>query len=153
MATSVVDYKFIARPNRSLSPRGMAYVVLLLAAISLSIATAFGLAGAWMVFPFAGLELLGLAYAFYLLHCHAGDYESITISGDHLAVEKRDYKNVCQVEFHRYWAQIVLRETPAGEQRLWLRSHGKEIEFGRYISSQQRLDLARELKRQIGAGH
>lgn len=153
MAASIVDYEFITRPNCSLSRSGAVRVIGCLAAFSLSIALAFALAGAWMVLPFAGLELLALAYAFYLIRCHAGDYESITISGDRLAVEKHDYKNTSQVVFHRYWAQIVLRDAPGGEQRLWLRSHGKEVEIGRYMNNEQRLVLARQLQQRTGAGY
>jgi hypothetical protein len=41
--------------------------VLAIAAVSLLIAVAFALAGAWLVLPFAGLELAGLAWAL----CHA----------------------------------------------------------------------------------
>ena len=37
--------------------------VLAIAAVSLLIAVAFALAGAWLVLPFAGLELAGLAWA------------------------------------------------------------------------------------------
>lgn len=153
MAASIVDYKHVARPNCSLSPRGMTIVLTCIAVLPLTVAFACSLAGAWMVLPFAGLELLGVAYAFYLIHCHAGDYESITITGDDLAIEQRNYKNIRQVVLHRYWARIVLRECPGGEQRLWLRSHGKEVEIGRYINNEQRLSLARQLQQRTGAGY
>jgi uncharacterized membrane protein len=151
MGASVVDYKVVARPNCSLSSKEMVRVVAVLAFFSLSVAIAFGIAGAWMVFPFAGLELLALAYAFYFVHCHAGDYESITIDGDDLVVEKHRYKNTSQVVFHRYWAQVILRGPPGGEQRLWLRSHGEEVEVGRFMNQDQRLALAQQLKRRTGA--
>ena len=40
-----------------------AVAILALAAVSLVIAGAFALAGAWLVLPFAGLELAGLGWA------------------------------------------------------------------------------------------
>lgn len=153
MATSVVDYKIVVRPNCASSPHEMAKVVAALAIFSLSIAIAFGFAGAWLVFPFAGLELLALAYAFYFIHCHAEDYESITIEGDHLAIEQHHYKNTSQVVFHRYWAQVIVRKSPSGEHRLWLRSHGNEVEIGRFMNDRQRLDLAEQLQMHTGAFH
>ena len=147
-----VDYKIIARPNRSLSAQGMVRVVALIASISLMVGLGFSLVGAWMVLPFAGLEVLALAYAFYFINCHADDYESITIEGDSLAVEKRNYKNTSQIVFNRYWARVLLRELPGGEQSLLLRSHGKEIEFGRrFMNNDQRLALAKQLKKRVGA--
>jgi uncharacterized membrane protein len=145
------SYKVIARPNRSLSSKGMVRVVVLIAAFSLVVAFGFSLAGAWLVLPFAGLELLALAYAFYYINCHAEDYESITIDGDSLAVEKRYYKNTSQIVFNRYWARVLLRELPSGEQSLLLRSHGKEVEFGRhFMNNEQRLALAQQLKKRVG---
>jgi uncharacterized membrane protein len=151
MTTSVVDYKITARPNCSLSGTETAVVVAFIGLISLSVAIGFSLAGAWLVFPFAGLELLVVAYAFYYINCHAGDYESITIDGDHLAVEKRSYKKTSRVMFHRYWARVDLIETPGGGQRLRLRSHGKEVEFGRYLNNEQCAVLVQQLRRRTGA--
>lgn len=148
---SVQDTQIVARPNKSLSTTGMVNVVAIIASVSLLIAIGFGLLGAWLVLPFAGLEVLALAYAFYYINCHASDYESITITGDRLAVEKRNYNNISQVVFNRYWARVTLRELPSGDQSLLLRSHGKEIEFGRhFLNNEQRLALAQQLKKRVG---
>jgi uncharacterized membrane protein len=148
---SVQDAQIVARPNKSLSATGMIKVVAIIASISLIIAIGFGLLGAWLVLPFAGLEVLALAYAFYYINCHASDYESITIDGDRLAVEKRSYKKTSQVVFNRYWARVLLRELPSGDQSLLLRSHGKEVEFGRhFLNNEQRLALAQQLKARVG---
>ena len=148
---SVQDAQIVARPNKSLSATGMVKVVAVIASISLVIAIGFGLLGAWLVLPSAGLEVLALAYAFYYINCHASDYESITIDGDRLAVEKRNYKNTSQVVFNRYWARVSLRELPSGDQSLLLRSHGKEVEFGRhFLNNEQRLALAQQLKTRVG---
>jgi uncharacterized membrane protein len=144
------DFSITAKPNCSLTPDQRLWVFAAIASFSLIVATGFTLAGAWMVFPFAGLELLALGFAFYVIHCHSGDYESITIAGDDLAVETRHYKNISRVVFHRYWARVVLRGTAGGEQRLWLRSHGREVEFGRYLNNDARLVLASQLKRRTG---
>lgn len=151
MASSVVDYRIIARPNSSLSPRGRIAVVALLASFSLAVAIGFSLIGAWLVLPFAGLELLAVAYAFYYINCHAGDYESITIEGDRLEVEKHSYKNTSQIVFQCYWARVLLRDLPGGDKSLLLRSHGKEVEFGRhFMNNDQRLALAQQLKKRVG---
>jgi uncharacterized membrane protein len=153
MATSVVAYKVTARPNSSLTQRETAVVVALIGLFSLSVAIGFSLAGAWLVLPFAGLEVLTVAGAFYYVTCHAGDYESITIEGDHLVVEKRSYNETSQKVFHRYWARVELFETPTGDQRLRLRSHGTEIEFGRFLNNEQQIALAQQLKRRVGVGY
>ena len=51
-------------PNCSISPTGLLCAFAALAAVTLAIATGFALMGAWLVLPFAGLEVLALGVAF-----------------------------------------------------------------------------------------
>ena len=151
VVASVLDYRFVAKPNCSLSRSGRVCVVAVLAFFSLTVAAGFSLAGAWLVFPFAGLELMAVGYAFYHIGRHADDYESISIQGDELAIEVRDDSKVSRSVFHCYWARVELREGPGNTRHLWLCSHGKEIEVGRFMSDQQRSELAGQLKKRTGA--
>ena len=50
-----------------MSPAGLAVAFAALAAITLAIGVGFAMIGAWMVLPFAGLEvlMLGVAYVVY----------------------------------------------------------------------------------------
>jgi uncharacterized membrane protein len=50
--------------NCSISPRALAGVFAALAAVTLLIGVGFALVGAWLVLPFAGLEVLMLVAAF-----------------------------------------------------------------------------------------
>jgi uncharacterized membrane protein len=154
VALSAVDYRIIAKPNCSLSSKERLAVVVLIASFSLMIATGFVLAGAWLVLPFAGLEIMAIAAAFYYVNCHSRDYESITIEGDKLAIEKHSYKQTSEIVFNRYWARVLLRDLPGGDQALLLRSHGKEVEFGRhFMNNDQRLALAKQLQKRVGVIH
>lgn len=141
----------IDRPNCSLTPTGRVKVFAVLAGFSLMVAFGFTLAGAWLVFPFAGLELIALGYAFLYVGRHAEDYESITVAGDKLIVMRHTRTGVCRLEFQRYWVQVVLRGMRNGEVQTWLRSHGKEVEVGRYMNAEQRQTLARQLRQHTGA--
>ncbi len=148
--SSVANYQIISKPNCSLTPSGRLRLVLFLSVIPLSIAIAFAIAGIWIVLPFAGLELSALAYAFYYINCHAEDYESITIEDSRLVVERRSNKHTSQYVLNPYWAKVVIENAPSGMQ-LWLRSHGKDIEIGRFMNSEQRVNLARQLQSRTGA--
>jgi uncharacterized membrane protein len=53
--------------NCSISPAAFAGVLALLAVVTLSIGIGFALMGAWLILPFAGLEVLALGAAF-LVH-------------------------------------------------------------------------------------
>ena len=50
--------------RNSISPAGFAGAFALLAVVTLAIGVGFALVGAWLVLPFAGLEVLGLGAAF-----------------------------------------------------------------------------------------
>ena len=148
---ATANFEVIAKPNSSLTAKGRVYAVMVIAAFSLAVAGAFSLIGAWFVLPFAGLELVAVGYAFYYIDCHSQDYESIVIDGDQIAIEKKNDKVVSRIIFNRYWAKVFLRDMPSGDQMLLLRSHGKEVSFGRcFMTNEQRLELAKQLKERVG---
>ena len=139
------EYVFTARRNNSLSSSGRLLVFGFILTVSLGIAAAFSLIfGAWPILPFAGIEMGVLYLAFRYVDRHAGDYERITIRGDSVAVEVREGRGVTRFELNRCWARLVC-EGP----RLALRSHGREIEVGRHLCEEQRLDMARDLAREL----
>ncbi len=121
-----------------------------LATIPLLVAVGFTLVGMWMVLPFFGLELLALGYAFYYVNCHAGDYESIRIENGSLIVERRNRNDISRDIFKTYWVQVVMQNQAPRELRLYLRSHGKELEIGLYMTSKQRAELGAQLRKRVG---
>lgn len=62
-----------AKRYRSISPLGLALVFGGLAALTLSIGAAFAALGAWLILPFAGLEVAGLCAAFWYVARRAAD--------------------------------------------------------------------------------
>ena len=155
MAVSDLGYKIIATPNNSLSPSDSVKLLAAMAAVALLIAFGFAHVGAWLVLPFAGLEILAFSYAFYYVHLHSGDFESITIENDRVVVERKSYNKLTTMVFQRYWAQISVRNVESkkgvsGKSGLFISSHGNEVEFGRnFINDEQRIELARELRQKI----
>ena len=141
------EYVYTARRNNSLSSSGRRLVFVFILAVSLGIAAVFSLAfGAWPIMPFAGLEMTVLYFAFRYMDRHAADYERVTVRGGSIAVEVREGTQVNRLELSRYWAKIVCDQDRA---RLALRSHGREIEVGRHLCEEQRLAMARELRREL----
>jgi uncharacterized membrane protein len=55
-----------------MSPAGLAVAFATLAAITLAIGAGFAMIGAWLVLPFAGLEVLMLGVAFVVYARRAG---------------------------------------------------------------------------------
>jgi len=64
--------RLILKRNCSMSPAGLAMALGALAALTLAIGVGFAFFGAWLVLPFAGLEVLMLAAAFFVYARRAG---------------------------------------------------------------------------------
>jgi len=144
------EFLLVARRNNSLSSTGRALVFGSLVALSLAISLAFAFQGAWFILPFAGAEMVVLFLAFRLIERHAGDFESIAIRGERVVVERWETGRVSRYEFNRHWAQVVVNQSvPHGNSVLALRSHGREVEFGRHLTDQQRDALAQTLRLQL----
>jgi len=142
------EFSLVARRNNSLSSTGRLVAFAFIFVVSVGIAAAFATFGAWLILPFAGLEMLVLFLAFCYVERHAADYERIAIDGDTVMVELFEAGTAHSQAFNRYWARVVVS---ADGSRLALRSHGRELAIGRYMSDEQRLDLARALKRRMHA--
>ena len=55
-----------------MSPAGLALALAGLAVLTLAIGAGFAVIGAWLVLPFAGLEVLALAVAYFVYARRAG---------------------------------------------------------------------------------
>lgn len=143
------DARFIIRPTLSLSPRAMLLFYLLVCAFTLVINIGFILAGAWLVLPFAGLELLALGLAQWFVLKLAEQTEVITIKGDDIHVFYKDHKVSKEWQFHRYWTRVVLSRDIKSwyPNKLFIRSHGRSVEIGSCLTDQERETLSLDLKK------
>lgn len=64
-------FSVLLKRNCSISPAALARVFALLVAVTLGIGIAFAAVGAWLVLPFAGIEVVVLAAAFIAKARHA----------------------------------------------------------------------------------
>jgi uncharacterized membrane protein len=143
-AEGAARFAITARRNNSLSSSGRYLALGIILVAPLGIALAFTwVFGAWLILPFAGLEMAVLYLAFRYIDRHAADYERVAIIDDRLDVEVVNAGRMSRFEFNRCWAQVVCAEDGS---RLALRSHGFELEIGRHMNHEQRLEAARALR-------
>lgn len=142
---SAAGFSRVARRNNSLTSTGRVLVFAFIFAVSIGIAAGFALLGAWLILPFAGVEMLVLWLAFRHVDRRAGDFERIAIAGDRVEIEVCEAGRRQRHELNRCWARLV-----GGGGRLALRSHGREYEIGRYLNDEQRGALRREIGRHLG---
>ncbi|MEZ0287939.1 MAG: DUF2244 domain-containing protein [Methylophilus sp.] len=147
---SICETQCIAKPNASASAESVWRLLLSLGVLTVLIAIAFLHIGAWMVLPFAGLELVLVVLAFVLVLRHSSDYEKITFAEDHVEIEQSVLGKIKHVRFQRYWTRITLREGENGKTSLWIGSHNQEVEFGRdTMNNAQRDELLSHLRRTL----
>jgi uncharacterized membrane protein len=130
-----------------MSPAGLATVFAALAVAVLAIAAGFAAAGAWLILPFAGLEVLLLGGAFVLYARHAADYEKLELepASGRLTVEVVDGGRSARYEMDG--AKVCVE---AG--RVMLRGAREELEIGRYLGAEGRAQLAAELEKKLIRG-
>ena len=139
-------------PHRSLSPKGFAIFMGVLAGLLFLIGLGFFLAGAWPVIGFLGLELFVVWGAFTLNYRAARHRETIHTTTEELMVEshtpsgKRAHKS-----FPIGWLRVSLSPSKSppmksrDEQKVILSSHGEQTEVGKYLHPAEKAGLSREL--------
>jgi uncharacterized membrane protein len=147
MACDGHGLRYFRRRCGSFDRRLLALVFGSLAFISCVLAFAFALAGAWMIIPFAGLEIAALAGAAWWVSRRSGDFEGLALGDGRITVETGEGGRIRRHEFHPGWARLVT----ASDGSLALRSHGREIAIGRYCGEESRQVLARELRDRLAA--
>jgi uncharacterized membrane protein len=128
-----------------MSPAGLAKVFAALSLLVLAIGAGFAAAGAWLVLPFAGLEVLLLGAAFVLYARHAADYERIELEPGRITVEVANGWRIARYEMQG--AKVFMHDG-----RLVLRGAQEELEIGRYLGAEARAELAAELEQKLIRG-
>lgn len=124
-----------------------------IAAVGLTLAFLFALAGAWMVLPFAGLELVALGLGLHVCAVRGLEREVISIQGGTVAIERGRYAPRERWELPRNWARVDLQPPPRRgyPSRLMIRSHGRTVEVGARLVDEERARLARALRQGLAA--
>jgi uncharacterized membrane protein len=144
-AIAAVQREFVLKRNCSLSPQGLMAVFGSLVVLALSFGVVFAVLGAWLILPFAGLELLALAAAFLVYGAHATDCERIRLAGEVLTVEVVEGRAVREVNFPA--AQVRIRvEEARRARRIYLVHQGRELEVGRFLGAHGRAGFERDLR-------
>lgn len=118
---------------------------------ALLIALRFAILGAWIVLPLAIAEIVGLGLAFYLVARSGRQCEIIDVNDTEIRVVLDDGRKREEWSFQPYWVQVILQADPIAwyPNRLFLRSHGKQIEIGRSLTDEERRQLSDDLQRRL----
>lgn len=140
-------FEALLYPHRSLGRKGYAILLAGTAAIVFLYGMVFLVMGAWPIFGFLGGEWLLFWFLFRKNHRGDDRAERIRLYADHLLFERYDRRGGHTIErLQPYWLNVILERAEEPDNALYLRSHGKSIAVGAFLSPQERRDLAEELR-------
>jgi len=137
-------FSLTLKRNCSIAPAGLACVFAALAVAVLGIGIGFAIAGAWLILPFASLEVIALGAAYLLQARHATDYERIELAHGQLRVEVSDAERIARYELDARRARIEMQGP-----HVVLRGPGSELRIGRHLDDEARMRFAAELKKRL----
>jgi uncharacterized membrane protein len=146
-ATSPARLDVVLYPNRSLGTTGFVALMAAIVLVSVAIGAGFMMIGAWPVTGFLGLDVVLLYLAFRWNYREARRVEFVRLDGDGLSVRRLDPDGRAQSwRFEPYWVRVGLEPVGRHDRRLVLRSHGRQVTIGAFLTQDERLELARALE-------
>ncbi|MCE9522857.1 MAG: DUF2244 domain-containing protein [Alphaproteobacteria bacterium] len=140
-------FEAVIHPYRSLGPLGFKILLGVVIAANAVGAAVMLSVGAWPVAGFMGLDVLAVYVAFRLSYGQMRAFERITINGEALIVERVDVKGRRRAwQFPSYWVNVVFDGDEEFEATVTVRSHGRSLEIGEYLSPFERKAFADALK-------
>lgn len=141
------------RPYRSLSPRGFALLLMLVAVTGFASGLLFWSLGAWPIAGFFGLDILAIQFAFRLNYRAARAREIVEMTRGRLKIEKIAPNGRRETfAFNPYWARLeVERVADWGITRMVLSSHGRRLAIGGFLNPDDREGFAAALSEALAA--
>ena len=140
------NYLITLSPNSSLT--GI-YRIIFLASISficVGIATVFYFFGAYLILPFAGIEIAILLIAFYISFKWSSRKELIYISQEVVKIEKGIHKAEYLWEEFRTFTSFQIEKDANKSLRLSFRSKGYDVIVGDFLNEDDKNILINEIR-------
>ena len=145
-------FEAVIVPHRSLSPRGLRWLISLICFLCALTAFRFWLIGAWPVIGFSAVEV-GLAVLLLLINARRARASEMILLTDRTlrvvrttAAGRREER-----ELPAGWLNVALEETPGRVPRLVVVARGVSEEIGATLGEAERRDLARALREALHA--
>lgn len=144
----------ILRPNRSLSWKQAKLVVLFISCFCLTIAIAWMLLGAWLILPFAGLEVTVLAIVMYFVAQATHSTQVLHLNEKHISIQKGKKRPETSTLFER--ENTVVKEYPGRHPEdamlLVLKDDRRSYPIAEFLNLSEQEQLISVLKK-LGVPH
>lgn len=143
--------RIVLRPNRSSSWHSNRTFIATLTLLALLIGLVFLTQGMWLMLPFSLLGAAAVAAALYRCARNCYRQEVLTFSDDQLLIERGSRKPESSDAFHRVFAKVCVHRPrhPWYPITIAIRSHGREVEIGRFLTPDEKQQLVATLRDMI----
>jgi uncharacterized membrane protein len=139
-------FDIVLYPNRSMGRTGFAVLMGAIVLVSAAVGAGFMMVGAWPVAGFFGLDVVLLFVAFRWYDRESRRAEFVRLDRGGVSVRRLEPDGSSQSwQFEPYWLRVSI-EAAGRHDRLMLRSHGRDLEIGAFLTSAERRELARALE-------
>lgn len=141
--------QLVLTPNRSMSWKNNKRVLLALLCVNMSIAIAWSLMGAWMVLPFAGLEVLCVGLGMYYVSWKLSFKQIITIQADSLVLQTGVYFPKQEWQWQLGTTHLLKKPSKyrMSAPDLYLKNMNEKVEIGHFLNVNEKKDLRQHLNR------
>ena len=134
-------------PHRSLPRKGFHALITVLVVANLIIGVPLFLLGAWPLIGFMGLDVALVWFLFRLNYRSGRLSETLKLTDTDLIVTRIDPEGVVEeTRLESAWLRVDMDDPPEHESRLTLISRGNRLVVGRFLTPEERLEVANELR-------
>lgn len=145
-----LHFDAVLYPHRSLGPRGFMTLMTCLTVFSFVAGLSFYLMGAWPVLGFFGLDVVLIYLAFRINFRSGRIYETVQLDDACLLIRRfLPDGRILSWNLQAYWAQIELIAATPSAPLLAVRSHGKYLVFGNFLTAEERKEFATALRKAL----
>ena len=139
--------QLVLMPNRSMSWQTNKRILLAMFLVNMTIAIAWAYMGAWLVLPFAGLEILLVGVGMYYVSWKLSFREIILIERESLILQKGVY--FPKQEWRWQTSNTKLLRQPSNYRMsaptLWLRHLNDKVEIASFLNKKEKKELRKHL--------
>ncbi|MEQ1890840.1 MAG: DUF2244 domain-containing protein [Alphaproteobacteria bacterium] len=145
-----LHFDAVLYPHRSLDRRGFMTVMACVTVLSFIAGLSFFMIGAWPVLGFFGLDAAMIYLAFRANFRAARIYETVQLDDACLLIRRfLPDGRILSWNLQAYWAQVELIASVPSAPLLAVRSHGKYLVFGKFLTTEERLEFAGALRKAL----
>lgn len=134
-------------PHRSLPREGFHALIAALIAANLILGVPMFLFGAWPVIGFMGLDIALVILLFRLNYKSGRLSETLRLTDTDLEVVRIDPEGVVETtRLEATWLRVEMDDPPQHESHLTLVSRGNRLVVGRFLTPEERLEVAIDLR-------